>query len=101
MFCDFCIAADVPSDKTAFISGCSNFRLETIKHHESSNSHLFAVERHANEQNPTDAPAHKAKLSLNKAIYTMLSLLFAIMPSCHIKCMPSTFRGDQLEITCG
>ena len=31
MFCDFCIKAGISSDKTSFINGCTNFKLETIK----------------------------------------------------------------------
>ena len=89
MFCDFCIAVKVPSDKTAFINGVSNFRLETIKYHEASNSHLFAVQKHAHEQNPTEAPVYRAKLSLNKAIYARLSIIFKTVHAINIQGRPA------------
>ena len=68
MFCDFCIRASIAPEKTNFVKGCSTLRLESIKLHESSNSHLFAVQKHVNEQTPSEAPAVKAKLSMNKKI---------------------------------
>ena len=57
MFCDFCIKAHISRDKTSSINGCTNFKLETIKHHESSNMHLYSVNKHPNEAKPTEAPA--------------------------------------------
>ena len=57
MFCDFCIKAKIPGDKSAFIQGCTNLKLETIKKHEGSNNHLLAANKHANEKEPTKAPA--------------------------------------------
>ena len=68
MFCDFCIKAGTPPEKTNFVMGCSSLCFESIKLHESSNTHLFAVNKHVNEQIPTEAPALKAKLSLNKHV---------------------------------
>ena len=52
-----CIKAGTSSDKTSFINGCTNFKLEAIKHHESSNMHLYSVNKHANEAKPAEAPA--------------------------------------------
>ena len=89
MFCDFCISAGVSTDKTAFISGCSNLRLETIKYHESSNTHLLATNKHANVENPQDAPAYKAKLSLNKAVYAKLSIMFRNVHAINIRARPA------------
>ena len=59
----------MPGDKSAFIHGCTNLKLETIKKHEGSNNHLLAANKDANEKEPTKAPAFMAKMSLNKAIY--------------------------------
>ena len=76
MFCDFCINAEIPSDKTSFIKGCKNLKLETVKLHESSNMHLFAANKHVNEEKPSEAPAYKAQLSLNKLAMDRLKILF-------------------------
>lgn len=76
MFCDYCIKADVSADKSMFVKGCSSIRLESIKYHEASNAHIFAVKRHINEINPSEAPAAKAQLSLNKSLIPKLQYLF-------------------------
>ena len=62
MFCNYCIAACGQSDKNVFVKGCFNLKLESIKYHETSNSHLFAMNKYKNSQQPTEAPAYKAKL---------------------------------------
>ena len=85
MFCNYCIAASGQSDKNVFVKGCSNLKLELIKYHETSNSHLFATNKYKNLQQPTEAPAYKAKLSLNKAVYAKLSILFKTTHALNIK----------------
>ena len=57
MFCDLCMKAGISSDKTSFNNGCTNFKLETIQHYESSNKHLYSANKHANEAKPAEAPA--------------------------------------------
>ena len=89
MFCDFCIKAKIPGDKSAFIQGCTNLKLETIKKHEGSNNHLLAANKHANEKEPTKAPAFIAKMSLNKAIYTKLCTLFRNVHAINIQERPA------------
>ena len=89
MFCDFCIKAKIPGDNSAFIHGCTNLKLETIKKHEGSNNHLLAANKHANEKEPTKAPAFMAKMSLNKAIYTKLSILFRNVHAINIQGRPA------------
>ena len=49
MYCSFCINAKIPGDKSAFIKGCANLKLETIKKHEGSNNH-YAATKHENEK---------------------------------------------------
>ena len=85
MFCDFCIKAKIVGDKSVFIKGCGNIKLETIKKHETSNNHLFAANKHVNEKEPTKAPAFVAKMSLNKAIYSKLTILFRTVHAIHIQ----------------
>ena len=53
MFCDFCIKVDISADKTTFINGCKSLKLESLKHHEASNMHLFAANKHVNEEDPS------------------------------------------------
>ena len=90
MFCDFCIKAGIAPEKTNFIMGCSTLSFESIKLHESSNSHLFAVQKHVNEQTPLEAPAVKAKLSMNKQILDRLTILFLTVHAINIQARPST-----------
>ena len=40
MFCDFCVKAGISADKM-FVKGCTSLKLESPKHHETSNMHLF------------------------------------------------------------
>lgn len=89
MFCDFCIAAGIHSDKNVFLKGCSNLKLNTIKYHEGSNSHLLATNKYRNTQKPSEAPAYKAKLSLNKAVYAKLSILFRTTHALNVKARPA------------
>ena len=76
MFCDYCIKAGTSSDRNSFVKGCASLRLESIKYHEASNTHLFAANKQKNEQNPTEAPALRAQLSLNKLAIDRLKILF-------------------------
>ena len=85
MFCDYCIAAGGQSDKNVFVKGCTNLKLELIKYHETSNSHLFAMNKYKNSQQPTETPAYKTKLSLDKAVYAKLSILFKTTHALNIK----------------
>lgn len=89
MFCDFCKAASSQSDNS-FVKGCTNMKLYSIKKHETTNSHLFATNKHSNEQKPKEAPAYKAKLSLNKAAYAKLRILFKTTHALHIKGRPTS-----------
>ena len=89
MFCDYCIPISSSArhernvQKNAFIYGCSNIRLETIKIHESTNTHLYAVNR-KNQCDPKNAPTHRAQQSLNKAIYAKLSIMFCTVHAINI-----------------
>lgn len=89
MFCDFCIAAGIESRKDAFVRGSSNMKLGSIESHETSNNHKFAVSKYKNAQKPTEAPAYKAKLSLNKAVYAKLSILFRTTHALNVKGRPA------------
>ena len=75
MFCAFSLKAGVSSDKS-FKKGCTSLELESIKHHEASNMHLLSANKHVNEEKPEEAPALKAKLSLNKLSMDRLTILF-------------------------
>ena len=96
MFCDYCIPISSSAhhernvQKNAFIYGCSNIRLEIIKIHESTNTHLYAVNRKKNQCDPKNAPAHRAQQSLNKAIYAKLSIMFRTVHAINIHARSST-----------
>ena len=74
MYCDFCIKASISANKTTFVNGCKTLKVESIKHHEISNMHLFATNKHMNVEKPEDAPAVKAQLSLNKLAMDRLNM---------------------------
>ena len=50
IICNFCVKAGISSDKTSFVKGCTSLKLESLKHHETSNMHLFSAKKYANEQ---------------------------------------------------
>ena len=52
--------------------------------------HLYVANKHANEQKPSDAPALKARLSLNKALFPKLQHLFHTVHAINIKGRPHT-----------
>ena len=43
MFSDFFVKTGISSDKTSFVKGCTTLKLESLKHHETSNMHLFSA----------------------------------------------------------
>ena len=85
MYCNFCINAKIPGYKSAFIKGCANLKLETMKKYEGSNNHHYAATKHENEKEPAKAPAFIAKMSLNKAIYSKLTILFRTVHAINIQ----------------
>ena len=89
MFCDFCINAKIPGDKSAFIKDCGNLKLETLKKHETSSNHISAANKYANEKEPTKAPAFIAKMSLNKAVYDKLAIIFRTVHAINIQAQPA------------
>ena len=68
-FCDFCIKAGVSAEKPSFSNGCPSMHMESVWSHEASNVHVLAANKHVNEKKPSEAPALKAKLTLNRALF--------------------------------
>ena len=89
MICDWYIKAKIIGDKSPFLKGCGNLKVETLKKHEGSNTHLFAKNKHANEKVPSKAPAFIAKMSLNKAIYSKLTVLFRTVHAINVNARPA------------
>ena len=50
--------------------------------------HVFAANKHKNEATPNEAPAWKAKLSLNKSIFPKLQHLFQSVHAINVKGRP-------------
>ena len=48
--------------------------MESVRSHEASNAHVLAANKHVNEQKPSEASVLKAKLSLNRALFSKLQL---------------------------
>ena len=80
--------AGISVEKTNFIIGCPSMHIESTKSNKTSNSHLFAANKHANEQKPSEAPALKAMLSLNKTLFPKMQHLFHTVHAINIKDMP-------------
>ena len=93
MFCDYCIPISSSAhhernvQKNAFIYGCSNIRLETIKIHESTNTHLYAVNR--KKTSVTQRMLQHIELNRVSIRQSMQSCL-----SCSVLYMPSIFMHD-------
>ena len=62
--------------------------MESMKSHEGSNSNLFAANKCANDQKPSETPALKARLSLNKALFSKMQHLFHTVHVISIKERP-------------
>ena len=89
MFCDYCMKGNMKGDKNVFIKGCSNFKMEAMKFHEKSQSHRYAANKHENEQNPSSAPAVKSLMSLDKALYSKLTVLFRTVHALNVQARPA------------
>ena len=76
MFCDYCTNAGVDPEKSSFVKGCTDFKKNAIKSHQHDNSHLYSTNKFLHEQNPNDASAEGAKLSLNRSVSEKLMILF-------------------------
>ena len=90
MFCDFCVKAHISSDQTSFVKGCTSLKLESLKHHETSNMHLFSAKKYANEQKPEETLAMKAKLSLNKLVLDRLTISFHTVHAINLQGWPAS-----------
>ena len=90
MFCDYCIKAGVEPEKSSFVKGCTNIKFEIIRIHQTSNFHLYATQKHSNDQSPGNAPAVQAHLSLNKTVSKKLKILFRTTHALNIKARPMT-----------
>ena len=56
-----------------------------IKKHEGSNNHRYAATNHEHEKEPAKAPASFAKMSLNKAICSKVTILFRTVHAINIQ----------------
>ena len=85
MFCYYCINAGVEPDWSSFLKGCTNFKLYAIKSQQSGNSHLYATNRFIHDKDPQDAPAERAKLSLNQSVSDKLMIVFHTIHAINVK----------------
>ena len=84
------IKAGVEPEKSSFVKGCTNIKFETIGIHQTSNFHLYATQKHSNDQSPGNAPTVQAHLSLNKTVSEKLKILFRTTHALNIKAHPMT-----------
>lgn len=75
MSCSYC--KEFNTEKSAFVKGCDNFRLESVKQHESCRAHVDAVTKHHAKINPVaQSKAAQCLVNLKKAEYDRLVLKF-------------------------
>ena len=78
MYCRVCKKYETTG---TFVTGCSNFKIESIKAHDTSAGHQKIVIKEANtKENKANSIAHKGLLALNKAVGDRLKILFR---TCH------------------
>ena len=90
MFCDYCMNAGVDPEKSSIVKACTNFKKDAIKSHQYGNSYLYSTNKFLHEQNPKDAPAERAKLSLNKSVSEKLMILFCTVHAVTTEARPLT-----------
>ena len=88
MFCDFCIKSGIESDRNAFAKGCSNFKLEAISIMKGVTT-IFMQPKCISMSKIQQKPQLQAKLSLNKAIYEKLIVMFRTAHAINIQGRPA------------
>ncbi|XP_070547018.1 zinc finger protein 862-like [Ptychodera flava] len=74
MYCDICRKYEGAG---TFVTGCTNFKLESVKVHNSSLSHKQNVSKwEAKQARPGETQAEKTVLALNKHVLSKLVVLF-------------------------
>ena len=79
MFCSTCL--DFPeksSDAPSFTSGCSNFRMESLRSHAKSTGHIRAEQAIRVKANPRNAPLPRALLLVSDEVRPKIEKLFDI-----------------------
>ena len=79
MFCKFCRDNPTCSDSSSnFVSGSQNFKIESVRSHETSTGHTRCVAAAKVSENPQLAPLPRALLSMSKEVSQKMERLFDI-----------------------
>ena len=79
MFCKFCRDNPTCSDSSStFVSGSQNFKIESMRSHETSTGHTRCVAAAKVSENPQLAPLPRALLSMSKEVSQKMERLFDI-----------------------
>lgn len=79
MFCKFCRDNPTCSDSSStFVSGSQNFKIESVRSHETSTGHTRCVGAAKVSENPQLAPLPRALLSMSKEVSQKMERLFDI-----------------------
>ena len=79
MFCKLCRDNTTCSDSSStFVSGSQNFKIESVRSHESSTGHTRCVAAAKVAENPQLAPLPRALLSMSEEISQKMERLFNI-----------------------
>ena len=97
MTCNTCIKYSYSSDKT-WVEGTSTFKLYIIKKHETTRTHLDAANKMEAEKIPTETPAARSLISMNKKVLEKMTYLFRNAHAIAKKCRPYTDFKWQCEL---
>lgn len=79
MFCKFCRDNPTCSDSSSnFVSGSQNFKIESVRSHETSTGHTRCVAAAKVSENPQLAPLPRTLLSMSKEVSQKMERLFDI-----------------------
>ena len=79
MFCQTCRECPQKSnDSSSFVSGCSNFKIESLKSHARSTGHIQAEEAIRAKERPMEAPLPIALLLVSEEVRQKMEKLFDV-----------------------
>ena len=73
-----------------FITGCKNYKRDTINQHEKSEAHQFNVIKYNGQQNPENSEGARALRTMNQLQVNRMALLFRNVFACTKKGRPYT-----------
>jgi hypothetical protein len=82
-----------------FITGCKNYKRDTINQHEKSEAHQFNVTKYNGQKNPENSEGDRALRTMNQLQVNRMALLFRNVLALSKKGRP--YQGSKLEVAHG